>query len=68
MAASKASGKAAVLEWAIDVVVRIVAPAVMPDPSVTAGVNVRRVGMALLVTEGSRRFLACLFGAILFGA
>jgi hypothetical protein len=45
-----------VFKGVIDVIVSVVLPSIMPDPFVPAGMNVRRFGVALLVTVGSRLF------------
>jgi hypothetical protein len=49
--------KSSVLERMIDVVVRVVLPGIMPDPFVSAGVDVWGFGMAFLVVESASLFL-----------
>src|ERR1700736_1963229 len=51
MAPTDGSGKMSVLPRPVDVIVRIGAAGVMPDPLVILGVNVRSLGMPGLVSE-----------------
>lgn len=63
MAATKASGEATMFPRMIEVIVRIIAAGIVADPFVV-GVDVRSIGMALLVRvfcgggRGVRRFAA----------
>ena len=50
MAAAEAAGEVPVFPWMIEVVMRIVAPGIVPNPFIV-GMNVGCFGMALLVRK-----------------
>lgn len=57
MTPTEATGKSPVLPGMMEVVVRVVLPGIVSDPFVAAGMDVRSIGMALLVAVRSSLFL-----------
>ena len=55
VARPEAAGEAPVLPGAIEVIGRIVAAGIVPDPAVAFGMDVRRVGMSGLIAKIARR-------------
>lgn len=49
MLRTEATGEASVCPWPIEVVVRIAGAAIMADPLIIAGVNVRNAGMTVRI-------------------
>jgi hypothetical protein len=57
MTSAEATRKAAMLPGMVEVVVGIISSCIMPNPLVTAGMDVRSLWVALLVTVGTRLLL-----------